>query len=371
MSSKGAVDAQQRRGDSPQPLRAPEKVLMKGNEAIAEGAIRAGCQAYFGYPITPQSELLETMSRRMVELGRVFIQAESEVAAINMVFGAACSGFRAMTSSSGPGISLKQEGISFLSGAELPAVIVNVMRCGPGLGGILPAQADYFQATKGGGHGDYHLIVLAPNSVQEAMDLTALAFNLADKYSNPVMILADGRIGQIMEPVALKDYPIDIPAKPWALTGARDRPKNLVRSLYLNGEELEAHNRAIGQKYEAVKADEVRYDECMLDDAEIAVVAYGTPSRVAKSAVKMVRAEGLKAGLFRPISLYPFPYAALAQVSQRVKAILVVELSMGQMMEDVRLAVSDRVPVSLCNRLGGMVTTPAEVSRALVELGRR
>lgn len=344
---------------------------MKGNEAIAEGAIRGGCDAYFGYPITPQSEVLEYMSRRMPELGRVFIQAESEVAAINMVLGAACAGFRAMTSSSGPGISLKQEGISYICGCQLPAVIVNVMRCGPGLGGVLLSQSDYSQATKGGGHGDYHLLVLAPSSVQEAMDLTALAFNLADKYRNPVMVLTDATIGQIMEPVELRDYDIVRPPKPWALTGAKGRPKNLVKSLHLDPERLEAHNRELGRKYAAMATNEMRWAEYLLDDAEIIVVAYGTPSRVATSAIKQARQQGIKVGLFRPITLYPFPYEPLAKLADRAKAVLVVELSMGQMMEDVKLAVCGRAPVELYNRVGGMVMAPPEVLEAITKLARR
>lgn len=371
MTERLLTDTEQTHDGSRQFADTSEKVLMKGNEAIAEGAIRGGCQAYFGYPITPQSEILEYMSWRMPELGRVFVQAESEVAAINMVFGAACAGFRAMTSSSGPGISLKQEGISYMTGAELPGVIVNVMRCGPGLGGVLPAQADYSQATKGGGHGDYHLIVLAPASVQEAMDLTALAFDLADKYRNPAMVLADGLIGQIMEPVVLKEYNPAIPPKPWALTGAKGRDKNLIKSLYLQPEMLEAHNRKIGQKYVDMAANEVRYAEYMADDADVIVVAFGTPSRVAHTAVKTVRGEGIKAGLFRPITLFPFPYEPLRRVAERARAVLVVELSLGQLLEDVKLAVCDRVPVKLYNRLGGMIPAPSEVVGAIKELARR
>lgn len=347
-----------------------EKILMKGNEAIAEGAIRGGCQAYFGYPITPQTEALEYMSRRMPELGRVFLQAESEVAAINMVLGAACAGARAMTASSGPGISLKQEGISYMVGCELPGVIVNVMRCGPGLGGVLPAQADYSQATKGGGHGDHHTLVLAPASVQEAMDFTALAFDLADKYRNPVVVLADGLIGQIMEPVELKEYPIAPPPKPWALTGAQGRPKNLIKSLRLQPEMLETHNRNIGQKYEAMARDDLRWGELTLDDAELAVVAFGTPSRVVSTAVKAARQEGVKVGMFRPITLFPFPNQPLAQLASRVKAVLVVELSLGQLAMDVKLAVGDKAPVKSYNRLGGMVPAPPEIVQAIKELAR-
>jgi 2-oxoglutarate ferredoxin oxidoreductase subunit alpha len=349
----------------------PPKVLMKGNEAIAEGAIRAGCQAYFGYPITPQSEILEYMARRMPELGRVFIQAESEVAAINMVYGAAAAGMRVMTSSSGPGISLKQEGISYIVGAELPAVIVNVMRGGPGLGGIMPAQADYFQATKGGGHGDCHPLVLAPASVQEAMDLTALAFDLADKYRHPVLILADGLIGQVMEPVELRTYSPVVALKPWALTGATGRERNVIKSLYLQAEQLERQNRQLAEKYAAMAASEVRYADYMLDDADVVVVSYGSPSRVAQSAVRLARTQGIKAGVFRPITLQPFPYEALAALAWRGQCVLVVELSLGQLLEDVRLAVGERRPVQLCNRLGGIMPSPTEVATAIKSLRQR
>ena len=338
-----------------------ERVLIKGNEAIGEAAIRAGCRAYFGYPITPQTELLEYMSRRMPEEGRVFVQAESELAAISMVFGAATTGARAMTSSSGPGISLMQEGLSYVAGCELPAVVVNVQRAGPGLGGILVAQGDYLQATKGGGHGDYHLIVLAPNSVQEAMDLTALAFDLADRYRNPVMLLADAIIGQVKEPVILRDYvPRDV-AKPWALTGAKGRKKNIIRSLFLDPLALEAHNRHLEEKYRAIAAEEVRYKELMAEDAEVVLVAYGTPSRVAQTVVKQARAEGMRVGLFRPVSLWPFPYARLEELARSARAFVVVELSQGQLIEDVRLATKDRVPIHLCNRLGGLVPSAEEV----------
>ncbi|MCL4458470.1 MAG: 3-methyl-2-oxobutanoate dehydrogenase subunit VorB [Chloroflexi bacterium] len=345
-----------------------EKILMKGNEAIGEGAVRAGCQAYFGYPITPQSELLEYMAAKMPQLGRVFLQAESEVAAINMVFGAAAAGVRAMTSSSGPGISLKQEGISFLAGAELPAVIVNVMRAGPGLGGIAPAQGDYFQATKGGGHGDYHPIVLAPSSVQEAMDLTALAFDLADKYRNPTIVLADGLIGQVMEPVELRKFEVSAPPKPWALTGAKGRERNVIRSINLEPEQLEVHIRHLERKYAAIRSNEVRYTQVLLDDAEIVVVAYGIMARVARTAIKWARQEGIVAGLFRPISLYPFPYAPLTELAQRVRVFLVLELSMGQMLEDVQLAVGHGPHVAFVNRLGGVVLSAEEALESLREL---
>lgn len=362
------IDAEQARQVSVEPTAKPERALMKGNEAIAEGAIRGGCEAYFGYPITPQSEILEYMSWRMPELGRVFLQAESEVASINMVYGAAAAGFRVMTSSSGPGISLMQEGLSFIAAAELPAVIVNAMRAGPGLGGILPGQADYFQATKGGGHGDYRLIVLAPNSVQEAMDLTAEAFELADKYRNPVMILTDGLIGQMMEPVELKQSIPRVPAKPWALKGCVGRDKNFIRTLYLMPEPLEAHNRKLEDKYRAITANELRYQEYLLDDADIVVVAYGTSSRVAQTAVRLARGQGIKAGLLRPITLYPFPHRRLRELAQRVRAVLVVEMSLGQMLEDVERAVCERAPVRLYSRLGGSVPVASEVLGVINEM---
>jgi len=341
------------------------KLLTKGNEAIAEGAIRAGCQAYFGYPITPQTELLEYMARRMPELGRVFMQAESEVAAINMVYGASAAGARVMTSSSSPGISLKQEGISYLCAAQLPAVIVNVMRGGPGLGNIAAAQADYFQATKGGGHGDYHCIVLAPASVQEAMDLTTEAFDLADQYRTPVIILADASSGQLMEPVVLRDVQPSLVPKPWALTGAQGRPRNVFRTIWMQPERLEAANLVLQEKYRRIEAEQLRYSGEHLADAEIVVVAYGTPARVARTAMRWARQSGLRVGLMRPVSLYPFPYAKVAELASRARAMLCVELSAGQMIEDVRLAVAGRAPVYLANRLGGVVISPEEVLAAL------
>jgi len=305
------------------------KVLMKGNEAIAEAAIRAGCDAYFGYPITPQTELLEYMSKRMPELGRVFVQGESETASINMVLGAADAGKRAMTSSSSPGVSLKQEGISFLAGTELPALVVNIMRGGPGLGNVQPAQSDYFQAAKGGGHGDYFPIVLAPSTVQEAVDFTMLAFELADKYRNPAMILGDGSIGQIMEPVELPEVEPKPPPKPWALTGCRDREKNIIRSLYLLAGPLEARNIVLQKKYREIEAHEQRHAEYMLDGAEIVVVSYGTTGRVAQTAIKKARDEGILAGLVRPITLYPYPKDALSSLTNQAKVFLVLEMSAG------------------------------------------
>ena len=286
-----------------------ERLLLRGNEVIAEAAIRAGCQCYLAYPITPQAELLEHMARHMPRLGRTFIQAESEIAAISMVYGAASVGVRTMTSSSSPGISLKQEGISYLAGSDLPAVIVNVMRGGPGLGDIAPAQADYLQATKGGGHGDYHTIVLAPSTVPEAGELTMLAFDLADRYRTPVLLLADGMLGQMMEPVELPE-PVDVaalPEKPWATTGAKDRAPNVIRSFDLDPEVLKQMNRALQQRYREIEAKEVRFEETATDDADIVVAAYGTVARIARSVVRMARAEGIKLGLFRPINLWPYP----------------------------------------------------------------
>jgi 2-oxoglutarate ferredoxin oxidoreductase subunit alpha len=347
------------------------KVLMKGNEAIAEAAIRAGCDGYFGYPITPQTELLEYMSKRMPELGRAFVQGESELASINMVLGAAAAGKRAMTSSSSPGISLKQEGISYLAGQELPAVIVNIMRGGPGLGNVQPTQSDYFQATKGGGHGDYFPIVLAPSSVQEAMDLTILAFELADKYRNPAMILGDGCIGQIMEPVELPEVDTKPPAKPWALTGCKGRKKNIIRSLYLLAGPLEARNIILQKKYREIEAHEQRHAEFLLDAAEIVIVAYGTVGRVAQTAITKARDEGIPVGLFRPITLYPYPKKALSGLIDTAKVFLVLEMSAGQMLEDVELVAKGGVPVEFKGWLGGRVPTPTEVIEKIREMAHK
>lgn len=344
------------------------RVLMTGNDAIGEAAIRAGCDCYYGYPITPQNELTAYMAIHMPRLGRVFIQAESEIAAINMVFGSAVAGKRAMTSSSSPGISLKQEGISFLAGAELPAVIVNVQRGGPGLGNIAPAQGDYFQAVKGGGHGDYHVIVLAPDSVQEMFDLTFLAFDLADKYRNPAMILADGRLGQMMEPLAPGDRKPTLPAKPWALTGAAGRPPNMIRSLILPEGELEAHNVSLQAKYAQAERAEVRFEERWTDDCEILMVAYGTSARIVKGALETARLHGIKAGMLRPISLWPFPAERLRQLSARMRAVLVVEMSSGQMLQDVQLAVNGQAPVIFEGRMGGGVPTEADILAHLRKL---
>ena len=341
---------------------------MRGNEAIAQAAIDAGCRAFFGYPITPQNQIPDYFALHMPEVGGVFLQAESEVAAINMVYGAAAAGARAMTASSSPGVSLKQEGISYLAESELPCVIVNIMRGGSGLGNIAPAQADYFQAVKGGGHGDYRTLVLAPWSVQEMYDLTRQAFDIADRYRNPVLILGDALLGQMMEPTVLPTEVVDpagLPAKPWATNGAKGRKHNIINSLYINPSDLERVNLRLQQRYDEMARDEVRFDGERLDDAEIAIIAYGTAARVAVTAVDRARREGLRVGLMRPISLFPFPASAIEELAGRVKAILVVELSLGQLVEDVRLAVEGRCPVHLLGRTGGVVVTPTEVLEAV------
>ena len=325
-----------------------ERVLMKGNEAIAEAAIQAGCRHYFGYPITPQTEVAAYMAKKMPKIGGVFLQAESEVASINMVYGAAAAGMRVMTSSSSPGISLM------------------VQRGGPGLGGIQPSQSDYFQATRGGGHGDYHMIVLAPASVQEMASLTVKGFNLADKYSMIAMILADGTIGQMMEPISFEDVEVEHYDKPWALTGTQCKRKhNIVNSLYLQPDVLEQKNFERYEKYKAVEENEALYESYMMDDAELCVVAFGIASRVAKNAVVSARAEGIKAGLIRPITLWPFPKKAISQAADQVKCFVSVELSMGQMVEDIQLASGCRRPVSLCNRVGGMIPSPDQVLESI------
>ena len=346
------------------------KVLMKGNEAIAEAAIRSGCRHYFGYPITPQTEIAAYMAKRMPKIGGTFLQAESEISAINMVYGVASAGLRAMTSSSSPGVSLKQEGISYLVGCDLPALIVNVQRGGPGLGGIQPSQSDYFQATKGGGHGDYHLIVLAPASVQEMADLTAKAFDLADKYRMPAMLLADGTIGQMMEPVEL---PEDMSGpkydKPWAVRGTENkREHNIINSLYLVPEQLEVKNFERYKKYAEVEKNEALCEEYMTEDADVCVVAFGIAARVSKNAIDAARAKGIKAGLIRPITLWPFPSDNIAKIADRVKGFISVELSMGQMIEDIKLAESCKKPVKLCNRVGGMIPSPEEVLKAIEDM---
>ena len=343
--------------------------LMKGNEAIGEAAVRAGCRFYAGYPITPQNELCEYMARRLPEVGGTFIQSESEIAAINMVYGAGAAGARAMTSSSSPGISLKQEGISYMAGAEVPGVIVNMVRGGPGLGNIAPAQSDYYQATRGGGHGDYRTVVLAPASVQEAVLLTMEAFAVADRYRNPVVVLGDGMLGQMMESVRLPQAIEGIPvAKPWATTGTRGREKpNIINSLYIEVEACEKHNRHLQEKFRRMQAEEVRF-EMVEPDSDYFLVAYGTTARVCRAVVSRARQEGFKVGLLRPITLWPFPEGAIEQVVDRARAFLTVEMSAGQMVDDVRLAVKGRRPVHFYGRTGGAVPTPQEVAAHLRSL---
>ena len=343
-----------------------EKVLMKGNEAIAEAAIKAGCRHYFGYPITPQTEIAAYMAKKMPKIGGVFLQAESEIASINMVYGAAAAGMRVMTSSSSPGISLKAEGLSYIAGSDVPALVVNVQRGGPGLGGIQPSQSDYFQATKGGGHGDYRMIVLAPASVQEMASLTMKGFELADKYLMTSMILADGTIGQMMEPISFEDTEVKEFDKPWALTGTKcQRKHNVVNSLYLKPDELEKKNIERFERYAIVEENEPMWEEYMMEDAEYCVVAFGIASRVAKNAVVAARKEGIKVGLIRPITLWPFPKDPIAAAADKVKGFISVELSMGQMIEDVKLASQCKKPVALCNRVGGMIPSPDEVLESI------
>jgi 2-oxoglutarate ferredoxin oxidoreductase subunit alpha len=338
----------------------PKKILMSGNEAIAEGALQAGCSFYAGYPITPQNELIAYMSVHLQAKGGVFIQAESEIAAINMVFGASAAGVRAMTSSSSPGISLKQEGISYIAGAELPAVIVNIMRGGPGLGNIWPGQADYFQATRAGGNGDYHCIVLAPASVQECFDIMKNAFDLADKYRNPVMVLGDGMLGQMMEPVECRNTKAGnkMPVKPWALSGCAGRRPNVVKSFYILEGDLERFNLKLQEKYKAIQKREERWEEFMVQDAKLVLVAYGSMARIACSAVKALRVKGKKVGLIRPITLWPFPRQAFAKAKDRY---LAVEMSYGQMVEDVRLALDGRAIVEFLGRSGGGIPAEEEI----------
>ena len=349
-----------------------EKVLMKGNEAIAEAAILAGCRHYFGYPITPQTEIAAYMAKKMPKIGGVFLQAESEIAAINMVYGVSSAGKRVMTSSSSPGISLKGEGISYLAGADLPALVVNVQRGGPGLGGIQPIQSDYFQATKGGGHGDFHMIVLAPASVQEMAELTVKGFELADKYRVTSMIMADGTMGQMMEPVELDFKVAPPPEKPWATTGTKmSRPHNIVNSLSLVPEELEQFNFERFERYKTIEQNEALYEEYMMDDADICLVAFGIAARVSKNAVNEARKQGIKVGLIRPITLWPFPVAPFEKAAERVERFISVELSMGQMIEDIKLAVKCKKPVELCNRAGGMIPSPEQVLEAIKNGGVR
>ncbi len=345
-----------------------KREIWKGSEAIAEAAIRAGCRCFFGYPITPQNEIPEYMSRMLPQAGGVFVQAESELAAINMVYGAAASGVRAMTSSSSPGISLKQEGISYLVGAQLPAVIVNVMRGGPGLGSIQPSQGDYYQATRGGGNGDYRTVTLAPATLQEAVDLMQDAFDIADTYRNPVMVLADGLIGQMMEPIVWQDRPgRSLPPKTWAAEGRRGRThNNFVTSLYIGAEECEEHNLELNRKYAAMEANECRWEELMTEDAQLILVAFGTPARVAETAMRNLRQEGWNVGLLRPITLWPFPTARIRELAGKshVKAFLDVEMNLGQMLDDVNLAVNGQRPVHFYGRCGGAVPHVSEVEQA-------
>jgi 2-oxoglutarate/2-oxoacid ferredoxin oxidoreductase subunit alpha len=343
--------------------------LMKGNEAIAEAAVRAGLQAYFGYPITPQTELLEWMARRMPELGRAFVQAESELAAINMVYGAACTGAYVMTSSSSPGISLMMEGLSYIAGTEVPMVLVDVMRGGPGLGNIAPAQSDYTQIVHGGGHGDYRAIVLAPASVQEAIDLTVLSFELAEKYRSIAVVLLDGSLGQMMEPAELPEMrPVATHFPDWAVSGARSRERNVLSSIYLQPSEEEEMNLRMLRRWQEVEANEIRYKGYYLEDAKFVVVGFGSAGRVALSAVRTARAEGIPVGLLRPITLSPFPVAALKEVSQKAEALLVVEMNAGQMLDDVRLAAGSDVPVEFYGRLGGVVPFPDEILQEIRSL---
>jgi len=345
------------------------KVLMKGNEAICEAAIRAGCKLFFGYPITPQNEIPEYMSLNMVKHGGTYVQAESEIAAINMVYGAASAGARVMTSSSSPGIALKQEGISYMAGARLPGLIVSVARSGPGLGGILPGQADYFMTTRGGGNGDYYMPVYAPNSVQEATDLTFTAFDIADKYRTPVTILIDGMLGQMMEPVEIKPTNSTPADKSWATDGnSGNRPRNIINSLSLIGETLEAMNHERFAIYEEIAKAGTMVENAVKDGDEIAIVAYGTPSRICLTAIEELRANGINAGLIRPITLWPYPYDVFQNLPSSVKHILVCELSMGQMVEDVRLGVAGKYPVHFYGRTGGMIFEPEEISAKVREI---
>ena len=349
-----------------------ERVLMKGNEALAEAAIAAGCRHFFGYPITPQTEVAAYMAKRLPKMNGTYLQAESEVASINMVLGASAAGVRVMTSTSSPGVSLMAEGLSYIAGSDLPMLIVNVQRGGPGLGGIQPSQADYFQATKSTGHGDFHMIVLAPSTVQEMVDLVAGAFELGDKYRMPTMVLSDGMLGQMMEPVMLPD-PIgdELPEKPWAACGhGNSRDHNVVNSLYIQPHDLEDLIVERYKKYDEIKRKEQRAEEYLTDDAEIVIVAYGASSRVSRSAVNRAREEGIKAGLIRPITLWPFPDDAIGRSadSKKTRKFLTVEMSMGQMVEDVRLAVNGRKPVEFYGRTGGVIPTPKEVYDQIVKL---
>ena len=339
------------------------KILMKGNEAICDAAIKAGCRAFFGYPITPQNEIPEYMAAKLADSGGVFVQAESEVAAINMVYGAAAAGVRVMTSSSSPGIALKQEGVSYLVGADLPCVIVSVSRSGPGLGGILPAQSDYFQATRGGGNGDYYLPVYAPFSIQEAMNLVVKAFDVADEYRTPVMVLLDGMLGQMMEPCMLPEIKASNYDNSWAANGnSGKRPRNTITSLNLKGEGLEAMNIRRFKTYDTIKEKEIMVDNRVQDGDEVAIVAYGTPARIALNAIEMLKEQGIKAGLVRPVTLWPFPYDTFQNLTSSVKRVVVCELSMGQMIDDVKIGLAGKLPVSFYGRTGGMIFEPEEVA---------
>ncbi|MFA4985420.1 MAG: 3-methyl-2-oxobutanoate dehydrogenase subunit VorB [Candidatus Brocadiia bacterium] len=339
-----------------------QKVLMKGNEALAEGAMQAGMRHYFGYPITPQSEVAAYLSKQLPIRDGVFLQAESEIAAINMVYGAASAGRRTMTSSSSPGISLKLEGLSYLVGAELPCVLANVMRGGPGLGNIMPSQSDYFQAVKGGGHGDYKIVCLAPTSCQEMFDFTVKAFNIADKYRNPVMLLSDGALGQMMEPVEFPDViPIDHVEKPWALTGCKGRAPNVINSLFLDESGLEDHNIHLQKKFAQIEKNELIFAEHYTQDAEYLFVAFGLMSRIAHSVARAARAEGYKVGLLVPKTVWPFPTQRIAEISAQVKSVFTFEMNAGQMVEDVRLAVNGRKPVLFYGRMGGGIPTQQQV----------
>lgn len=347
-----------------------EKVLMKGNEAVCAAAIQAGCKYFFGYPITPQNEIPEYMARELPKVGGAFIQAESEVAAINMVYGAAGAGARVMTSSSSPGVALKQEGISYCAGAELPAVIVNMMRGGPGLGSIQPSQTDYFQATRGGGNGDYRTIVYAPADVQELVDLTIEGFDKADYYRNPVMILSDGFIGQMMEPVVFKDRSdVKLPEKPWAtVSTSGERQPNIINSLYLAAEELEAHNHHLIAKYAEMEKNEVLVESFGLEDAELVIAAYGTTSRICKTAISRLEKEGYKVGIIRPITVWPYPYHEFDKINDNCKAVLTVEMNTGQMTDDVKIALKGRMETYFLGRTGGMVPTPEEIVDKVKEI---
>ncbi|MCX7677813.1 MAG: 3-methyl-2-oxobutanoate dehydrogenase subunit VorB [Spirochaetes bacterium] len=343
-----------------------ERILTKGNIALAEGALQAGCRFFFAYPITPQNDIPEYMARELPKRGGVFIPAESEIASINMVMGAAASGKRAMTSSSGPGISLMQEALSYMAGSDIPCVVANIMRVGPGLGGIAPSQGDYMQAVHGGGHGDYRNIVLAPASVQEMFDLTIKAFELADRYRNPALIIADAMMGQIQEPCRLvPKEPVVIPEKPWALTGRRGRKPQILKSLYLGPGEQEQHNLYMKKKYDTIQQNEVMYEARLLDDAEIMIVAFGTPSRIAKTAIKIARSEGIRAGLLRPITLFPFPYDAIYHYSEKIKTVLVVEMNTGQMLFDVKIAAHKDASVHFYGRPGGGIPYADEIAREI------